>query len=246
MLTEKTVSIWNGHARHDFDYNGRHVTIVLPQNPKKDNPWYWRAEFFDAFTVVDIALLNRGYYIAYVSVSDQYGSQQAVDSMHDFYRFITAKYRLGARPVLVGLSRGGLYACNYALAHPDCVGCLYLDAPVLDITSWPGGKGAGPGAKKEWEQCMACYGITEETAAACMDTPIHNLDRLFDTGIPIIGVIGLIDSVVPFAENMQILIDHFAARGRTVPCIIKPNCDHHPHGPEDPVPVVDFILKNSL
>ena len=243
---ENIVSVWNGHTRHDFDYHGHHVTIVLPQNPKKDNPWYWRAEFFDAFPMVDIALLNKGYYVVHISVSDQYGSSHAIDTMHNFYRFITVEYNLGARPVLVGLSRGGLYACNYALKYPDCVGCLYLDAPVLDIASWPGGKGTGPGAKQEWEQCMACYGITDDAVHARRDTPIHNLDRLFDTGIPIIGVVGLADSVVPFVENMQVLIDHFAAKGRKVPCIIKSNCDHHPHSLDDPEPVVDFILQNTL
>ena len=38
------------------------------------------------------------------------------------------------------MSRGGLIALNWAIDNPDRVSAVYVDAPVCDIRSWPGGR----------------------------------------------------------------------------------------------------------
>jgi len=58
------------------------------------------------------------------------------------------------KPALIGLSRGGLYCYNWAIENPDKVACIYGDAPVCDMKSWPGGKGKGVGSPDSWKQAM--------------------------------------------------------------------------------------------
>ena len=65
---------------------------------------------------------------------------------------IRGKFGFAKKAALVGLSRGGLYCYNWAVANPDKVASLYGDAPVCDFKSWPGGKGKGKGSKSLYRQ----------------------------------------------------------------------------------------------
>ena len=70
-----------------------------------------------------------------------------------FYARLVAHFGFSQRVVLEGLSRGALYAFNFAATHPTRVAALYLDAPVLDILSWPGRdreRRARPAAPFSW------------------------------------------------------------------------------------------------
>lgn len=236
---------WKGYEKKTFEVNGRESCVICPHEPAEGRPWIWRAEFLGAFDTVDMALLERGWHLAYHKVSDMYGCPEAVASMRDFQQRAVRDFQLKERTVLLGFSRGGLYAVNYAVAYPDKVAALYLDAPVLDIRSWPGGKGVGPGDSACWEQCKACYGLDEETAASFSGNPLDQTEKLAGAGIPVIVVAGLADEVVPYEENARLFVPHFRAAGGTVELIEKPGCGHHPHSLEDPAPVVDFLLRHT-
>ena len=67
----------------------------------------------------------------------------ALRHMDAFYDELTKRRGLAKKTVLEGFSRGGLFAYNWAAAHPDRVACIYADSPVCDFKSWPGGKGKG-------------------------------------------------------------------------------------------------------
>jgi pimeloyl-ACP methyl ester carboxylesterase len=41
-----------------------------------------------------------------------------------FYRALTTEYSLSRKPVLLGMSRGGLYVYNWAAKHPEAVGLI--------------------------------------------------------------------------------------------------------------------------
>jgi hypothetical protein len=197
-------TLWKGYERHDFLYGDRAAIVVLPKISATGNPWIWRAEFFDAFPPVDMALLKMGWHLVYYKVSDMYGCPEAIKLMNEFHKFIVKPYALNPRPVIFGFSRGGLYAFNYAAEYPCEVSCLYLDAPVLDIRSWPGGKGAGQGSPKEWADCMAIYGLTEDTARDFRGNPLDKAEVVAKAGVPIIAVAGDADTAVPFLENLAI------------------------------------------
>ena len=135
------MSEWHGYAREDFTLDGLECILVTPRDPLPGRPFAWRAEFFDAFAQCDLEMVRRGYHLAYIRLSDKYGCPWAVERMRMFHEYLTRERGLGAHPVLIGFSRGGLYAVNFALSCPERVGKLYLDAPVLDVLSWPGGRG---------------------------------------------------------------------------------------------------------
>lgn len=236
---------WNGYERIDFEVVGRAALLVKPKTAAPGNPWIWRTEFFGHEPQGDIALLGAGWHVAYYKVSDMYGAPPAIDLMAKYHEFVTKTHRLNQRAVLEGFSRGGLYAVNFAATHPDKTAALYLDAPVLDIRSWPGGKGKGKGSPKNWQEALALYGITEETLPTFKGSPLDRLEPLAKAKIPILSVCGDADQVVPLAENTAILEQRYKALGGKIEVIAKPGVDHHPHSLKDPQPIVDFLLRNA-
>ena len=126
----KTVQ-WQGFDRLDFQVAGHAAILVKPAKAAEGNPWIWRTEFFGHEPQGDVALLAAGWHVAYFQVKDMYGSPLAIDWMARFDDEVTRTYGLNPKVVLEGFSRGGLYAVNFAAAHPDKTAALYLDAPVL-------------------------------------------------------------------------------------------------------------------
>ncbi|WP_282935850.1 GDSL-type esterase/lipase family protein [Paenibacillus sp. RC67] len=241
LTSGSTTSEWKGYSRTDYYFEGREVIVVAPQTPVAGRPWIWRTEFFNAFAYADMALLEQGWHIAYYRLSNMYGCPGAVERMHRFHAHVIQKYELGAKPVLFGFSRGGLYAVQYASAHQDDVMALYLDAPVLDISSWPGGKGSGSPSLQNWEDCLAVYGLTERTAADFKGNPLDKAEILANARIPILIVAGDADESVPLNENSAILEKKLNQLGCPLQVIIKPGVGHHPHSLEQPQPIVDFM-----
>ena len=84
-------SIWNGFERFDFELEGIPCIIVKPEKIKPGNPWLWRARFFDAFPNLDIAMLQEGWFLAYIDVANLYGSEEAMRRFDLFYDFLTQK-----------------------------------------------------------------------------------------------------------------------------------------------------------
>lgn len=241
----KTTS-WNGHDQLQFNFENRAALLVKPKKPAEGKPWIWRTEFFGHEPQADLALLDAGWHVTYIKVSDMYGAPPAIDAMAKFRDHLVKEFGLSKRVVLEGFSRGGLYAVNYAAAHPDHIAGLYLDAPVLDIRSWPGGKGKGPGNAKCWVECLAIYGLTEDTAREFRANPLDHATVLAKAGIPVISVCGDADEGVPLDENTKIFEERYRAAGGKIEVILKPGGKHHPHSLKDPKPIVDFLLKNAL
>ena len=236
-----TESDWNGFRRIDFTVAGRPCLLVLPKTSAAGKPWIWRTEFFGHEPQGDLALLALGWHVAYMDAKDMYGAPRAIALFDEFYAHLVARHALAKRVVLEGFSRGGLYAFNYAVAHPDRVAALYLDAPVLDLHSWPG---RNP-TSKEWRECLAIYGLTEETAAAFKGSPLDHIEPVARAKIPILSVCGDADINVPLAENTAVLEKRYRALGGTIEVIVKPGVAHHPHSLKDPAPIVEFLVKHA-
>jgi pimeloyl-ACP methyl ester carboxylesterase len=234
-------SRWNGFERIDFVVAGRPSILVFPSTAAPEKPWIWRTEFFDHEPQVDLALLSRGWHVAYIDAKNMYGGPKAMALFGQFYAHLVVNYRLANRVVLEGFSRGGLYAFNFAATHPTRVAGLYLDAPVLDIRSWPG-RNRG---SKEWAECLEAYGLTEETLAGFRGNPLDRVLTVARANVPIIAVCGDADTTVPFVENTGLLEKRFRELGGTMEVILKPGGEHHPHSIKDPAPVVEFLVKNA-
>jgi len=245
-ITPAKAPDWNGYEQVNFTVAGKAGLVVKPKHIAAGSPWIWRTEFFGHEPQGDIALLEKGWHVAYFAISDMYGAPPAVDLMEKFDESVVSEFHLNKRVVLEGFSRGGLYATQFAAAHPDQTAGLYLDAPVLDISSWPGGKGKGKGDAHCWQQALAIYGLTEETAKTFTGNPLDKAAALAKAKIPVLIVCGDADTVVPYPENAKPFEEKYKAAGGLIQVIVKPGGDHHPHSLKDPAPIVDFLLKNAV
>jgi len=241
---------WMGYDRYDFTFAGRPAIVVAPRQALPGKPWAWRGEFFGAFPNADVALVAKGFHLAYLNVPNLFGSPAAVAQWDGFYRELTTRYGFARKVALIGLSRGGLYCYNWASANPDKVACLYADAPVCDVKSWPGGRlkglGKGAGSAGEWKNLLQAYGFQSDAdAIAFRGNPIDRLKPLADARIPLLHVYGDADQTVPWDENTGVLAERYRALGGDITLIAKPGVDHHPHGLTNPAPIVEFILKHT-
>lgn len=237
---------WHGFDRYDFDVDSRKCIVVTPKKAADGKPWIWRARFFGHEPQADIALLNHGFHVVYCDVSNLFGSSQAVEHWNAFYAYLTEKHGFAEKCALEGMSRGGLIIYNWAAANPDKVTCIYGDAPVCDIKSWPGGKGKGKGSQAAWQACLKAYQMTEEQAVNFKGNPIDNLAPIANAGIPLLHIVGDADDVVPVAENTDILATRYRDLGGSIKVINKPGVGHHPHSLQDPGPIVGFVLTHSI
>lgn len=243
----ETIDIWHGYRRHQFMVDGCRAWVVEPSQPLQGKPWSWCLQFPDEFTerTPALGLLAAGYHHAHIAVGNTFGCPEAVSHFNALYQTLT-QAGLSGKVVLIGLSRGGLYAYRWASENPERVAVIHGDAPVCDMKSWPGGKGNGTGSKRDWAAAMRCYGFKDEAEAlAYPRNPIDTLAPLAKAGVPLIHVVGDADDVVPVAENTAIVEQRYKNMGGVIEVIHKPGVGHHPHGLDDPKPVIDFILRHA-
>lgn len=241
----ESVDTWLGYKRHLITIDGCKAWLVEPKKALPGNPWTWCMEFPDAFTdrTGVPQLLEKGFFHLHIQVGNTFGSPAALKHFDALYAAITEK-GLAKKGTLIGISRGGLYAYNWASQNPDKVVCIYGDAPVCDFKSWPGGKGKGKGSRADWKSLIQCYGFKDETEAlAWSKNPVDSLEPLAKAKIPLIHVVGDVDDVVPVAENTAIIEQRYKALNGEITVFHKPTVGHHPHGLDDTKALVDLILR---
>lgn len=267
---DQTLPPWHGFERISFDVRGHQAWIALPRHPAPGNPWLWCLEFPEAFDdrTGAVPLCESGVAYAHVVVGNTYGCPDAQETFDAFHAEMVRR-GYARKAALLGLSRGGLYAYRFAARRPECVACLYGDAPVCDFRSWPGGFGTGKGSPDDWASLKNLYGFANDLEAFRYDRlPIDALEPIARAGIPILHVVGETDHVVPVSENTNVLVPRYRALGgsievyRKVPAsgiagneeipdaadphvlhVAPAGCDHHPHGLSDPSPQVAFIRR---
>lgn len=234
---------YHGFPRTDFTINGLQAVLVAPHRAAASRPWIWRTEFFDHRPELDLALLAKGFHLAYLDLQNGYGSPGALEQYSHFYRQLTEKHNLHQRVVLEGFSRGGLSSYNWAAANPDKVMAIYADAPVCDFRSWPR---KHPGSVGDWKMLLAAYGFPgEEDAVSYLFGPLGKLATLARAKVPLIHVVGQADDIVPVSENTDLLEKEYRRLGGLIKVIRKEGVGHHPHSLDDPSPLVEFILKHQ-
>ncbi len=235
-------SEWYGYESYEFQVAGHAARVVRPKTANARHAWAWRAEFFGHEPQADLALLENGFHLAYVDTFGLNGSPKAMDIWGAFFAALT-RAGLENRATLIGLSRGGLYAYNWAIRNPERVACIVGDNPVLDLRSWPGGRGRGPGDAAVWKQALEQYGLTEESVRTWTGGPLDNLRPLVEARIPLMHLVGDADRIVPPEENTVVLEQRLAKLGGCIAVLHKPGCDHHPHSLPNPEPIVAFVLR---
>ncbi len=243
----ETIDQWNGFKRHKFEADGCEAWVVEPKKALPGKPWSWCMEFPDAFADRCAApqLLAAGFYHAHIVVGNTFGCPEAVRHFKAFHDLLV-EHGLAKKAALIGLSRGGLYAYRFASEYPNKVAVIYGDAPLCDIRTVLGGNGYGKGSKDEWKNLTQAYGFkTKAEALAYQGNPVDTLAPLAKAGVAIIHVVGDADDIVPAAKNTDLIEQRYKKLGGTFEVIHKPGIGHHPHGLDDPKPVVDFIVKHA-
>ncbi|HKJ43224.1 MAG TPA: prolyl oligopeptidase family serine peptidase, partial [Sunxiuqinia sp.] len=242
-------SVWHGFDRYDFQLDRRDCHMILPQKSAKDHPWVWRARFPEWHYQMDSILLSKGLAVVYTNTDKEFGSTKAVKAWDNFYNYLTGFYEFNKKVALEGVSRGGLFAYAFAKQYPERVACIYAEAPVCNIVSWPEGKGIGLGDSVSWHQLIVEYDFkNEQEAENYADNPFQNLANLAKIKVPIFHSIGLNDSIVPPTENTFKLVNNYVRLGG--PATIYPNTEskqslHGHHFEIDNVQAgVNFILNS--
>ncbi|HEX4141336.1 MAG TPA: hypothetical protein VHY09_13385 [Candidatus Methylacidiphilales bacterium] len=147
---------WHGFNRYDFDMDEqtldlqpfaapvaegdgiqgqtpgkRRCVVVVPQQPAPGNPWSWRGCYWDHQPQTEVALLKRGFCIAYITPDGRNNADPAGRQWRAWYDFLTQKHGLSPKPAFVGMSKGGVNAYVWATANPDKLSCIYADNPAL-------------------------------------------------------------------------------------------------------------------
>ena len=67
------------------------------------------------------------------------------------------------------------------------------------------------------------------------------MGKLLENHVPVFLIAGDSDKVVPYEENGKLLYEQYVAAGGKIQLILKPGCDHHPHGLEDNTPLIAAV-----
>ena len=65
----------------------------------------------------EIALLERGFHVAYCDVAELFGNDEAIDIWNRFYESLT-RAGFSPKPAMEGFSRGGVYVYRWAVSQP--------------------------------------------------------------------------------------------------------------------------------
>ena len=141
------------------------------------------------------------------------------------------------------MSCGGLIATKFAAKYPEYISALYLDAPVMNLLSCPAA--LGNGKTNLMQEFTKATGMTLSQLICYREHPIDKMHLLLENKIPVVLVYGDSDSIVPYEENGAVLEEYYRKNGGTILAVGKENCGHHPHGLEDPSPVIAFLEKHT-
>ena len=243
---------WYGFVRHNFEIDGCKAFIVEPTNPAPGLPWSWCLQWAESFVprTPALKLLERGFHHVHIDVFSTYMNPDGIKIVEKFYALLQ-KMGFNKKAALIGMSYGGLFSWRWAAEHPETVGAIYADCPVCDLAfiamrNPQTVKNAELAAHiiDEGKRNMAAYGVdTSEALRQHPLSPLNNFQPIADAKIPVLILRGGNDQVVLPEENTDILAEKLKKAGGNINVINRENYGHHPHGMDDPRPLVDFILR---
>lgn len=127
---------------------------------------------------------------------------------------------------------------HVAARFPEIVEALYLDAPVINLLSCPLAFGRAKLDPALSEECLKMLHATVSDMISFRGHPLDEIPALVAAQIPVAMVYGGSDLTVPYSENGQLMERAYREAGCPIVVWEKPDCGHHPHGLEDPSPLV--------
>ena len=235
---------WKGYPCRYFIFEDHEATVVFPEKP--NGFLALKTEYQNAFVnAIEIPLLEQGFHLCFLKNDNRWGADEDLVRKARFVRHLQKEYGLKDTCVPIGMSCGGLIAIKFAAKYPELIQCLYLDAPVLNYMSCPAGFGIGQTLENFPDEIFKALNLSSISEMICYrDMPMDKLPILVAHRIPAVLVAGDSDQVVPYCENGILLERAYQQAGVPLEVYIKPGCDHHPHGLDDPIPALKFILQH--
>ena len=235
---------WYGFEKKEFVFNNKNAVVVFPKKSDLKKNWALKTEYWGAFPETEIALLERGFHVAYLQNISRFATDEDCANKEKFALYLQREFGLRDKCVLIGLSCGGAHAFNFAGRCPERISCIFVDAPVLNFCSYPGDL-ASSECRDIWEnEFKAAY--PDMTRADLVGSDIHPICKsrtIMKHNIPIILAYGTEDRTVIYSENGMLLED--LCKDYVKLTVLKRNLQgHHPHGfPTEPSKVADIIIK---
>ena len=204
--------------------------------------WALKTEYFDAFPDVQLALLEKGYHLAYSQNKTRWYYPEDTLVHGALANYMRDEMGLSEKCAVIGMSCGGMKGIYFAARYPEKVSVLYLDAPVVNLLSCPFGLGRAECVPLR-NEFVSVLGKDLVDMLAFRDHPLDNIPRLTENKIPLVLVSGDSDTTVPFDENGIHLKEAYEKAGCDFALYMKPGGGHHPHSLEDNTPILDFICN---
>lgn len=230
-----TVSDFSGYACAGFTMDGRECKVVKPKITRNDRPWIWRARFWGHEPQTDIALLERGYHLVYYDQSGLVGNTECVANWDKFYSLLNNS-GLADKVVLEGMSRGAMYALNWAAVNPTKVAAVYIDNPLLDCRYF-----AHREENELSRDLIKAYNLADIKAIANFNgSPTDKVKEIAAGRYPILILCAGQDEAVPF-ETIREFEQKMKQEDGQLTVMVKEGFKHHPHSFPNPAPIIDFI-----
>ncbi|MBR2472303.1 MAG: alpha/beta fold hydrolase [Clostridia bacterium] len=237
------MELWNGFKKETKELAGRELIIVYPEKP--NGRWVLKTEYFNAFPETEIKLVTKGYHLVHIKNKTRWHVWEDTEARAKLAEYMHKELGLSKKCVIVGMSCGGMQGIYFGAKYPQYVSCMWLDAPVVNLLSCPFGLGKPLSADMR-EEFIKNKGMTLPELLAYREHPLDYIPKLVENDIPVFLVAGDSDTVVPYDENGIYVDKAYRAAGRTIETVIKPGCDHHPHGLSDDTPILQFIEKYDI
>ncbi|GAB6011068.1 GDSL-type esterase/lipase family protein [Viscerimonas tarda] len=233
------LSEFKAYVCADFKWEGKNCKVVKPKVAAKNKPWIWRARFWAHEPQTDIALLERGYHLVYCDVNGLVGNDEAIRIWNSFHKMLTSA-GLSKKCILEGMSRGAMYAFNWAAANPGKVAGVYVDNPLLDCRYFADGR---PDDKLT-QDIIKSYNLDGlEGVRNSHISPMDKIKEIAKGRYPILILCADQDEAVSPTQTFS-FEEKIKAAGGSITVMVKKGFKHHPHSFPNPTPIVDFITQN--
>ena len=231
--------------KSEFKFGGHDAVLLDPDEAIATPKWLLKTEYFGAYPALEVEMLKRGWHVAYLKNINRWGLDEDMDAKKAFADYLHERYGLYQKCVPVGMSAGGLHAIKLAAKHPEMVSALYLDAPALNLLSILNFSGSCVGNESFKEEVLTALNLTLSELISYREHPLDKLPTLVANRMPVILVYGKVDMICPFHENGALLVKAYEGTGIALEVYSKEGCGHHPHGLDDPAPIINFILHHA-